>query len=251
MKLESGKVALITGGNSGIGKACAKLFSSHGATVIITARREKEGFETVDEIQKAGGHCEFFKCDLTNHLEIKALFELIHEKHKRIDYAVNNAGIEGKSFTRLTDYPEEVWDEVMTVNLKSVWLCLKYEITQMLKQNNGGAIVNVSSTAGLRASYSGGCAYTASKHALVGLTKTAAIEYAKEKVRVNVVCPAFVHTPMAEAVMQDKLQDVAKIHPLNRLCQPEEVANAVYWLCSNSASFITGTALPVDGGVMA
>ena len=245
------KVALVTGGNSGIGKACAKLFAGKGIVVIITARREKESLDVVKEIQESGGDCAYFPCDLAAPEEIQRLFKTIIKKYTRLDYAVNNAGIEGKPFTKLIDYPEKIWDEVMNVNVKSTWLCLKYEIEQMLKQKNRGSIVNVASTAGLRASYSGGCAYTASKHALVGLTKTAAKEYAEDQIRINVVCPAFVNTPMAEAVMKDKLPEVAKLHPLNRLCQPEEVAEAIYWLCSEQASFVTGVALSVDGGVMA
>lgn len=249
--LNENKVVLITGGNSGIGEACAKLFSQRGYAVIITARRHVEGNRVADQINKSGGRCEFIPADLADPFEIQRLFNTVLNKYTAIDCAINNAGMEGQSFTQLTDYPEDVWDSVLNLNLKSVWLCMKREITQMLSQKSKGCIVNVASTAGLKASVTGGCAYTASKHGLVGLTKTAALEYAKENVRVNAVCPAFVNTPMAQEVLGNKLESMGELHPLKRLCTPEEVAEAIYWLSSEQSSFITGIAMPIDGGVTA
>lgn len=245
------KTAFITGGSSGIGKACAEQFAIQGYQTIITARRQVEGEQTVKEIEDVGGKCEFISADLSKPSEIHRLFDIVSTKYQTIDCAVNNAGMEGKSFTKIKEYPEDVWDDVLNLNLKSIWLCMKYEITKMLEQPLGGSIVNVSSTAGLRASLTGGCAYTASKHGLIGLSKTAAVEYASNNIRVNVACPAIVDTPMARQVLGDKLASAGNIHPLKRLCSPQEVAEAIYWLCSEKSSFITGIAMPIDGGITA
>lgn len=244
------KVALVTGGSSGIGYACAASFAREGATVIITGRDMQKGRAAAETLSKFGWRVSFLACDFREGGQIATLFSKIKTDHQRLDFAVNSAGIEGKPFTKLTEYPEPVWDEVLQVNLKAVWLCLKYEIELMRGQ--GGAIVNVASLAGLQASLTGGAAYTASKHGVVGLTRAAAKEFADETIRVNCVCPALIKTPMAEAVLSEGLEELgAKHHPIGRIGQPQDVASAVLWLCSPDSSFITGVALPVDGGILA
>jgi NAD(P)-dependent dehydrogenase (short-subunit alcohol dehydrogenase family) len=241
------KIALVTGGNSGIGLACAERFVALGANVVITGRSVDKAQEALERL---GRRASFLPCDLRDGDQIRALFEQIRQQHGRLDIAVNNAGVEGKSFTKLVEYPEEIWDEVIQVNLKAVWLCMKGEIELMLRAGSG-AIVNVSSLAGLKASLSGGAAYTASKHGVVGLTRSAAKEYAANRIRVNCVCPALIRTPMAEAVIPEGLDELgAKHHPVGRIGEPEDVASAVAWLCSDVSSFLTGISVPVDGGLL-
>lgn len=244
------KIAIVTGGNSGIGEACSLRFAQSGYHVILCARREALGQQVAHEIVRQGGTAEYFSVDLLNEGAIEEFFRTVLAQHSYVDVLVNSAGIEGAPFTRLEDYPGNVFDQVMAVNVKAPWLCMKHVVPTMAKRRRG-SIVNVASLAGLRASVTGGTAYTASKHALVGLTKAAAKEYASHQVRINAVCPAFVRTPMATAVIEGDIDRYGPTHPLGRICEKEEVAEVVHWLCSEQSSFVTGTAIPVDGGVLA
>jgi NAD(P)-dependent dehydrogenase (short-subunit alcohol dehydrogenase family) len=246
--LFGGKVALVTGGSSGIGRATALAFAKESAKVVIAARRIPEGEETVSMIKEIGGEALFVQTDVSKTAEVEAMIRKTVEAYGRLDCAFNNAGIEGSALVPLPDYSEEDWDQVMAVNLKGVWLCLKYEIPQILKQE-GGAIVNMSSVAGLVGARTG-AAYVASKHGVVGLTKAAALEFAPQGIRINVVCPAIIRTQLVErAYFSTGLEDfVTGLHPIGRVGTPEEVAETVVWLCSDAASFITGIAIPVDGG---
>ena len=247
-----GKVALVTGCSSGIGREASLAFSKMGAKVVLAARRVSEGQEVVDLIKKNGGYAIFVRTDVSKASEVDTLINECISTYGRLDYAFNNAGIEGLHFTPTADYEEEAWDEVISTNLKGVWLCMKYEIPQMLKQGKG-AIVNTSSAAGLAGSLIGN-AYIASKHGVIGLTKAAAIEYATQGIRVNSVCPAVIRTPMADRLYywSDEIVDrVTALHPMGRAGTPQEIADAVIWLCSDSASFVTGHSLAVDGGFLA
>lgn len=245
------KVALITGGTSGIGRDTAVLFAREGAKVVLTGRREAEGQETVALAGAAGGDATFVKGDVARSADVKAFVQKTVEKYGRIDVAFNNAGIEGK-WLPVTDLPEEEFDQVISINVKGVWLSMKYEIEQMLKQGAGGAIVNMSSVAGLMGA-AGASAYTASKHAVIGMTRTAALEYAKAGIRVNAVCPAVIVTPMAERAFGEPAVNkwVLSQHAIGRFGQPMEVAEAVLWMCSDKASFMTGEYMVMDGGMMA
>jgi len=246
------RIALVTGGNSGIGRATAIAFAREEAKVVVAARRVSEGQETVDIIGKSGGDAIFVRTDVSKAAEVAALVNTCIKEFGRLDCAFNNAGIEGSHYVPTVDYTEEVWDEVININLKGIWLCMKYEIPQLLKQGKG-AIVNASSVAGLTGSVIG-TAYHASKHGVIGLTKAAAIEYAAQGIRVNAVCPAVIRTPMADRLYFWNAEieaHVTTLHPQGRLGTPEEVAEAVVWLCSDAASFVTGHALPVDGGFLA
>lgn len=242
------KVALVTGGSFGIGKATAMAFAKRGAAVIVADCVEDAQQETMNEIKNAGAKGMFVKCDVSNSDEVKNLFEKAIERFGKIDYAFNNAGIEGET-ANTHECSEANWDKTIGVNLKGVWLCMKNEISYMLK-NGGGSIVNCASVAGLNG-FAGLPAYVATKHGIVGLTKTAALEYAKENIRVNAVCPGVIHTSMIDR-MTGNDKEVEKqftaMEPIGRMGTPEEVAEAVIWLCSDAASFITGVAMPVDGG---
>ena len=248
----SGKVALITGSSSGIGKGTALTFAKNGAKLVLAARRVSEGEELAESIRNNGGDAIFIQTDVSKAQDVETLVGECMSKYGRLDYAINNAGIEGTIFVPTTDYAEEVFDEVIRTNLKGIWLCMKYEIPEMLKQNKG-SIVNMASVAGLAGSPFG-CAYHASKHGVIGLTKAAAIEYATRGIRINAVCPAIIETPMAERAYHwnDEIVKMATaLHPIGRFGTTEEIAGAVTWLCSDSASFVTGHALPVDGGFLA
>ncbi|MFQ5878971.1 MAG: SDR family oxidoreductase [Dehalococcoidia bacterium] len=249
------KVALITGGSSGIGRASSVAFAREGAKVIVADVDAEGGEETVRMIEDTGGEATFVKADVSKAAEVEAMVSKAVETHGRLDCAFNNAGIVGPSFVTATNWTEEDWDRVISINLKGVWLCMKYEIPQMLRQG-GGAIVNTSSAAGLVGSPMGmsGAAYVASKHGVIGLTKTAALEFAKQGVRVNAVCPSWIRTPMTESLAGGDPELAAQIaarYPMGRAGTPEEVAEAVVWLCSDAASFVTGHAMTVDGGYVA
>jgi NAD(P)-dependent dehydrogenase (short-subunit alcohol dehydrogenase family) len=248
-----GKVALVTGGSSGIGKATALAFAREDAKVIVADKNVKGGEETVQIIKQAGGEAAFVKTDVSKATEVEALVNKTIELYGHLDCAFNNAGI-GGSEVYITDCTEEDWNHTINVNLKGVWLCLKYEIPWMI-EHGGGAIVNMSSVAGLTGSlYISD--YVASKWGINGLTKSAALEYAKAGIRVNAVCPGMIDTPMAKP-KKDKggffsWDERAKQEvPLGRRGTPEEVAEAVLWLCSDAASYVTGIAMPVDGGILA
>lgn len=244
------KIVVITGGNSGIGEATAFRFAQEGYHVVICARRENLNIKVVQQVRMMGGSAEQFIVDLRSTDAINTLFDDITARHSRIDSLVNCAGIEGVAFVGFEAYPDAVFDDVMAVNVKAPWLCMKRVLSLMRKQRSG-TIVNVASLAGLRSSVTGGVGYTASKHALVGITKSAAKEYAAYQVRVNAVCPAFVRTPMAQAVVGSDIDHYGQTHPIGRVCEKNEVADVIYWLCSDQSSFVTGTAIPVDGGVLA
>ncbi|HJZ64280.1 MAG TPA: SDR family oxidoreductase [Candidatus Acidoferrum sp.] len=244
------KVALITGGTTGIGRDTAVLFAKEGAKVVFTGRREAEGNETLQLVRAAGGDGLFLKSDVSKASDVQSVVQKTVEEFGRLDVAFNNAGVEGV-WMPLVDQTEENWDYVHNINLKGLWLCLKYEIQQMLKQGSGGAIVNMSSVAGLMG-YAGSGIYVASKHGVIGLTKVAAIECAAAKIRVNAVCPAVIETPMAERAFADPeaSKRVLGMHPLGRFGKPIEVAEAVFWLCSDKSSFTTGQYIAIDGGLL-
>jgi NAD(P)-dependent dehydrogenase (short-subunit alcohol dehydrogenase family) len=247
-----GKTALVTGAGSGIGRATSLACGREGAKIVVADMAVEGGEETVSMIKSAGGEATFVLVNVTQAAEVEAMVAAAVSAYGRIDCAHNNAGIEGV-FATTADYPEADWDRVMAVNLKGVWLCMKYEIPQMLQQG-GGAIVNTASLAGLVGAKRMP-AYVASKHGVAGLTKTAALEYAKSGIRVNAVCPGIIHTAMVDRMFLNRRPDLedrlAAVEPMGRLGKPEEVAEAVVWLCSDAASFVTGHTMTVDGGIYA
>jgi NAD(P)-dependent dehydrogenase (short-subunit alcohol dehydrogenase family) len=243
------KVAIVTGGSSGIGKATALAFAKKGAKVVIVDWKEND--ETLNLIKASGGEAIFIKCDVSKTTDVKAMAEKTIEAFGRLDYAFNNAGIEGIAAST-QDCTEENWDKTIGVNLKGIWLCMKYEIPEILKQGKG-VIINCASVAGL-VGFAGLPAYVASKHGVVGLTKTAALECAKLGIRVNAVCPGVIQTPMIDRLTgktKEAVEQFTGLEPVGRFGQPEEIANAVVWMCSDEASFITGHAMAVDGGFVA
>lgn len=251
MKRFEDQVVLVTGGGSGIGQATAIAFAHEGATVVVADINDKGGRKTIEMITAEGGKASFIKTDVSQENEVKALITQIVEKFGKLNCAFNNAGIETTP-TPLTKLTERFWDKIVNVNLKGIWLCMKYEIPQMFKQG-GGAIVNTSSGAGLMGVV-GMANYVASKHGVIGLTKTAALEWAKQGIRVNAVCPGVVRTPLITKYIEliPRLEkQLAKVHAIGRIAEPEEIAAAVLWLCSDAASFVIGHALVVDGGIVA
>jgi NAD(P)-dependent dehydrogenase (short-subunit alcohol dehydrogenase family) len=246
-----GKVAVITGGTSGIGRETAVLFAQAGARVVVAGRREAEGEETVARVRVAGGEGLFVRTDVSTAAEVEGLVQKTVEKFGRLDVAFNNAGVEG-NLASIVRQSEEAFDTTISVNLKGVFLCLKYELRQMLKQGTGGAIVNMASVLGLVGS-AGVSAYSASKHGVIGLTKTAALETATKGIRVNAICPGFVETPMSDRTLRIPAvhKYVVSCHPIGRLGKAMEVAEAVVWMCSDQASFMTGQSLVLDGGFLA
>ncbi len=245
-----GKVALVTGGGSGIGAASARAFAALGARVVVSDIAP-DGAETiVEKIRSAGGEASFVHADVSRSTDVAHLIRATVERYGRLDYAHNNAGVEGSGGS-LLDYPEDVWDTVMAVNLKGVWLCMKYEIPQMLAQGGGGAIVNTASIAGLTATPTL-FAYGASKHGVVGMTRSAAREFAGRGVRVNAVCPSVIETPLAvRAFGPAAMASIAERHPMGRLGTADEVAQVVVWLCSDAASYVNGVPMRVDGSYLA
>ena len=243
-----GKTALITGGSFGIGQAAAVAFAKQGANVVVADWIEDKDQVTMKQISACGGTGIFVKCDVSKEDKVHAMIDKAIARFGKLDFAFNNAGIEGIS-APTHECTEENWDKTLAVNLKGVWLCMKYEIQLMLKQGKG-SIVNCSSVAGL-VGFQGLPAYVASKHAVVGITKTAALENAKQGIRINAVCPGVIKTAMIDRLTgKDKEveKQYADMEPVGRMGQPEEVAEAVVWLCSDKASFVTGQALAVDGG---
>jgi len=251
-----GRVALVTGGASGIGRVAAQIFAREGAKVIVaTDSNIKGGEETVKIIKKAGGEAAFVKCDVSKASDVEAMVAKCVGLYGRLDYAFNNAGIgpDGKRVpvVNIVDCPEEIWDRTIDINLKGVFLCMKYEMKQMLKQKYG-VIVNTSSVGALKP-VPGFCAYVASKSGLLGLTKAAALEGAASGIRVNTVLPGptdrtllFEYLTSASPGIKNEMMNMI---PLKRVGQPEDIAEAVVWLCSDAASFITGHVMPVDGGM--
>lgn len=248
-----GKVVLVTGAGSGIGKACAVSFAREGAKVVVADVAVKGGEETARMISETGGESRFVRCDVSRSTEVDALVEATVRAYGRLDCACNNAGIGGAQ-APTAEYPEEIWSRVLSVNLTGVWFCMKHEIPRMLATGRGGAIVNMSSILGT-VGFENSSAYVAAKHGVIGLSRTAALEYATRGIRVNAVCPGFIRTPMLEeAGMRegsDRSTAVSALHPVGRMGTPEEVAASVLWLCSDGASFVTGHALLVDGGYVA
>lgn len=252
-----GRVALVTGAASGIGRVTAQIFAREGAKVMVTTDSNiKGGEETVQSIKSAGGEATFVKCDVTKASDVEGAVATAVEIYGRLDFAFNNAGIgpDGKRIpiVPIVDLTEELWDRQLDVNLKGVFLCMKYEMRQMLKQKYG-SIVNTSSMGAFKAA-AGFAAYDASKSGLGGLTRAAAIEVATSGIRVNTICPA----PTRRTFLMDHLSvsDPAEVQrfltiiPMKRLAEPEEMAEVVIWLCSDAASFITGQMIPIDGGIM-
>ena len=246
-----GKVALITGAGSGIGRASALVFAREGAKVALADIVVEGGEETVRMVKEAGGEAFFIKADVSNAADVEAMVNTVVDTYGRIDCAYNNAGIEGQ-LASTDEYAEDMFDKVIGINLTGVWLCMKYELPHMLKQGSG-AIVNTASGAGL-IGVAGMSAYVASKHGVVGLTKTAALEYAKSGIRVNAVCPGLIQTPMVERITNGHPQlgeALVAAEPIGRTGRPEEIAESVVWMCSDAASFVTGHAMSVDGGFVA
>jgi len=243
------KVVLVTGGGGGIGRASALAFARSGAHLAVTDHNATAGNETVRQVRALGAQAEFITADVTQAAQVQAMVTQVVSRFGRIDCAFNNAGIE-EEHMRLADCEEATFDRVMAVNVKGVWLCMKYQLAQMLR-SGGGSIVNMASVAGLvgapkKAAYSG------SKHAVIGLTKSAAVEYARKKIRVNAVCPGVINTEMFERILKLDPKGgaaIAQALPVGRLGEADEVAAAVVWLSSDAASFVTGIAHTVDGGI--
>lgn len=246
------KVALVTGASSGIGHATAELFARNGAKVVVAARRKGELDALVATIEAAGGQASAIQTDVSKGEDVQAMIEHAVTTFGRIDYAVNNAGIEG-AFAAITDLPDEEWDRVLGINLRGVFLCMKHQARAMLAAGQGGAIVNVGSVNSFLG-FPTGSAYCTSKHGLIGLTTSVSAELAAQGIRVNLVCPGIVDTPMhhrARNLLGDEIYDqgvLPSVH-LRRAGRPEEIAQAIVFLCSDAASYITGTTLTPDGGL--
>jgi NAD(P)-dependent dehydrogenase (short-subunit alcohol dehydrogenase family) len=247
-----GKVALVTGAGSGIGRATAIKLATSGAKVTVADVNEDGGRETVDSIEQAGGEAMFVRTDVASSADVQALIRATVETYGLLDCAVNNAGISGfppdGRIYAPHEIPESLWARVIDINLTGVFLCLQQETEQMFK-HGGGAIVNLASIYGLVGARS--APYVASKHGVVGLTRSFAVTYAPHGIRVNAVCPGFTDTPMVAGAFEarpEEAERVRALHPIGRLCIPREIAEAIAWLCSDAASFVTGVALPVDGG---
>jgi NAD(P)-dependent dehydrogenase (short-subunit alcohol dehydrogenase family) len=247
-----GKVALITGAGSGIGQATSRIFAREGAKLVLADVVEDGGHRTLKMVQDLGTDAIFVKCDVSKWSDVDGAVNKAVQTYGRIDCAFNNAGIEGKG-GNTHECTQENWDRVIAINLTGVWLCMKAEIAQMLRQGGNAAIVNTSSGAGL-AGVRGMPAYVAAKHGVAGLTRAAALEYGKQNIRINAVCPGPIRTPMMGRLLQDRPdaeQRFARSEPLKRLGEPEEIGEAAAWLCSDRASYVTGLPMPVDGGFMA
>lgn len=245
------KVVLITGAGNGIGRATALAFAQQGASVVVADMSRSGGEETTALITQSGGIASFILCDVTKDQDVQSMVDGTIEIYGKLDIAFNNAGIEIES-SKLADGTEETYDKIMDVNVKGVWRCMKYQIPELLKQSVS-AIVNTASIAGLGAAPKMSV-YSASKHAVIGLTKSAAVEYGKKGLRVNAICPAVIDTEMFRRATENdpqKAEFVKSMHPVGRIGQPEEVAAAVLYLCSDLAGFTTGVALPIDGGATA
>lgn len=246
------KIILVTGGSTGIGRASALILAREGAHVVIADVQDEEGERTVGLVREAGGRAEYHHVDVTDEARVMALVGDIAARYGRLDGAFNNAGIEGPS-AKISDYGIEHWHRVIAVNLTGVFVCMKAEIEQMKKQHDGGSIVSTASAAGL-IGIPGAAAYNAAKHGVVGLTKTAALEYAGRNIRVNAVCPGFIDTPMLGRVTDAsvKIRDslIAAV-PMKRVAQASEIGDTVAWLLSARSTYVTGVALPVDGGWVA
>lgn len=246
----TGKVAIVTGGAGGIGRATAKLLAAGGAMVVVADLKDEMGNETIEQISGAGGQAAYRHVDLTVESDVDALMAYTVDHFGRLDIAVNNAGISG-TYTPVAEMTLADWRRTMAINLDAVFLCIRAEIPRMLAAG-GGVIVNTASAAGLMG-YPLLPAYVAAKHAVVGLTKSVALEHARRGIRVNAVCPGGVKTPMLEAFAgsPEAADSMGTTSPIGRLGRPDEIAEAIVWLCSDRASYVTGVAFPIDGGVLA
>jgi NAD(P)-dependent dehydrogenase (short-subunit alcohol dehydrogenase family) len=242
------KVAFVTGGNSGIGKATAIAFAKEGAKVVIAARREKEGLAVVEQIKQFGGEAIFAELDVSKPGSVKLAIEKTIKNFGRLDYCFNNAGVNIDSGVPFHEFNDDSWAEMVNINLSGVFYCMKYEIQQMLK-NGGGFIVNMSSVAGIISKPFVSAGYNATKHGVIGLTKNAALIYAQKGIRVNAVCPAIIMTPLVEALPDSTKAALSSLHPIGRYGTVEEVADTVLWLCSEKTGFVIGQAIVIDGGL--
>jgi NAD(P)-dependent dehydrogenase (short-subunit alcohol dehydrogenase family) len=252
MDLMKNKVVLVTGAASGIGRESALALAREGANVCVADVDAEGGEETTQEIIDAGGKAIFVSCDVTSSDDVNAMVKATVETFGRLDAAVNNAGISGAFTKRIHEYDDDMFDHIMSINVKGVWMCMKAELPIMLEQGSG-SIVNMASVAGLIGATKG-AAYTASKHAVVGMTKSAALEYAKFGLRVNSICPSYTDTSMVTAFIEETpaMQNILmRSNPMRRLGQPTEIAEGVLWLCSDASSFVTGHQLVLDGGLTA
>jgi NAD(P)-dependent dehydrogenase (short-subunit alcohol dehydrogenase family) len=243
------KIVIVTGGASGIGRDGAIAFAREGATVVVADIASGE--ETVKQIHDTGGEAVFVQTDVRKAADVESMVSRCVELYGGLDYAFNNAGISG-AFSPLADYDPETWDNVLAVNLTGVFLSMKYEIPALIRRG-GGAIVNLASAAGIKSSPDVGPAYNASKHGVVGLSKGAAVQYADKRIRINVVCPGLIRTPLSEQTLlkdESTARTVIGRHPIGRVGEPREVTSLVLWLCSGESSFVTGAIIPVDGGLV-
>lgn len=251
MKKLQDKVIIVTGASSGLGAASAMRIAAEGAKVVLAARRRDRGEEMIRQIKAAGGEGLFVQTDVTRTADVKALVSAAIDRFGGLDGAFNNAGVTGPTMTPLADIEEDGWDEAINTNLRAVFVCMKYQIPALLARG-GGAIVNMSSMYGLKPSDLGHAPYCASKFGVIGLTKTAAIDYADKGVRINAVCPGFIHSEMVDPYVEAQPELMGRVinrhSAMNRLGEPDEVARAVAWLLSGEASFVNGAALLVGGG---
>jgi NAD(P)-dependent dehydrogenase (short-subunit alcohol dehydrogenase family) len=241
------RTALVTGAGSGIGRSSALAFAQEGANVIVSDIDVQGGEETVQMIQESNGDAHFFQCDVSQSAQVEALIKVTIETFGRLDFAVNNAGVSMRPASTV-EIDEAEWDRVISINLKSVWLCMKHEIPQMQK-TGGGVVINMSSLAGIRGK-AGTLAYSASKHGVIGMTKTAALEFAKEGIRINAICPGLTESGMTAGLDQrpELAEQLIALIPMGRMGLSENIADGVVWLCDDKASFITGHVLVIDGG---
>ena len=247
-----GKVAIVTGASSGIGRASVKLFAQHGAAVIASDVDDAGGEATVAQARAAGGEATFVHTDVSSPEQVEAMVTAAIRNYGRLDFAHNNAGIPGAGAT-VPDTSIDDWRRAIDVMLTGVFLGMKYEIPRILEHGQGGAIVNTSSGAGL-IGFPGMCGYVASKHGVIGLTKTAALEFGAQNIRINAICPGTARTGMVNDWMGDDAAleaQVVALHPIGRIAEPIEIAQAAIWLCSDAASFMVGAVIPVDGGYVA
>lgn len=245
----TGRVAFVTGGANGIGRAAALAFAREGASVVVADISESGNQETARMIEEQGGRALAVRCNVARVEEVKAALDKTVEAFGRLDFAFNNAGIEPRKPAPTADYDLEEWDRIIEIDLRGVFLCMKYEIPLMFKQG-GGAIVNTSSGAGV-IGIKGSPAYTAAKHGVIGVTRAAALDYAAQNIRINAVCPGYIETPMMTRFTGGTAEGRAKViseEPIGRMGRPEEIANAVVWLCSDAAGFVVGHAMVIDGG---
>jgi NAD(P)-dependent dehydrogenase (short-subunit alcohol dehydrogenase family) len=246
----AGKVAFVTGAGGGIGRAAALAFAREGVNVAVADVSEKDNQETARLVEQQGGRALAVRCDVTKVDDVKLALDKTTQAFGRLDFAFNNAGIEPKEPAPTAEYDLDEWERIIDIDLRGVFLCMKYEIPLILKQGGGGAIVNTSSGAGV-IGIKGSPAHTAAKHGVIGLTRAAALDYAAQNIRINVVCPGYIDTPMMDRFTGGTSEGRARViseEPIGRMGRPEEIANAVVWLCSEAAGFVVGSAMVIDGG---